>query len=75
MQRKNLIIDEILLREVKKVLDVDTESEAVNSALREVLNLLKVRDLSSHFGTGAWSGDLQEMRDDKPPTKKPKKRA
>ena len=30
VQRKNLIIDEILLKEVKEALDADNESEAVN---------------------------------------------
>ena len=75
MVRKNLILDESLLREVKKGLDANTESEAVNRALSEVLRLLKIRELASQFGSGAWTGSLDQMRDDKSPPKKTKKRA
>jgi Arc/MetJ family transcription regulator len=75
MQRKNLIIDEILLREVKRGLDVNTESEAVNRSLQEVARLLKIRELALHFGTDAWSGQLSKMREDKASPKKTKKQA
>lgn len=75
MQRKNLIIDEVLLKEVKKALDANTESEAVNRSLQEVSQLLKIRELAIHFGSGAWTGNLGEMREDKPSAKKTKKRA
>ena len=75
MQRKNLIIDELLLKEVKRGLDANTESEAVNRSLLEVSKLLKIRELGQQFGSGSWTGDLSQMRDDKLPPKKSKKRA
>ena len=77
MKRKNLIIDENLLKEAKRALDVDTESEAVNLSLREMVRLIKVRDLVNYVGSGVWSGSLEEMRNDKKtsPKKSTKRRA
>jgi hypothetical protein len=75
VQRKNLIIDEQLLKEVKRGLDANTESEAVNKSLLEVSKLLKARELFQQFGSGSWIGDLNQMRDDKPAPKKSTKRA
>lgn len=74
MKRTNLMIDEELLHEAKRVLQAASLSGAVNTALAEAIKMQKVRNLTAFFGKNLWSGDLAEMRDDKPPTRR-KKRA
>ncbi|MEI6399465.1 MAG: type II toxin-antitoxin system VapB family antitoxin [Pseudomonadota bacterium] len=64
-KRTNLMIDEALLKEAKKVLDADTYSAAVNEALAEVIRIAKIKALTEFIGSGAWSGDLSEMRENK----------
>ncbi len=70
MKRTNLIVDEQLLAEAKRLLDADTQSDTVNQALAQTIQMLKIRGLQEFFGTGAWVGDLAEMRDDKPKRRK-----
>lgn len=65
MKRTNLIIDEQLLAEAKRLLGANTQSDTVNQALAETIRMLKIRGLIGFFGTGVWTGDLAEMRDDK----------
>ena len=66
MKRTNLIIDEKLLAEAKRLLAAETQSDAVNQALAQTIKLLKIRGLLDFVGTGAWTGDLGEMREDPP---------
>ena len=73
MKRTNLIIDEQLLSEARQLLGADTQSDTVNQALRHTIKMLKIRGLLTFFGTGAWTGDLSEMREDK--AKTPRRRA
>jgi Arc/MetJ family transcription regulator len=65
MKRTNLIIDEQLLAEAKRLLGAETQSETVNRALAQAIKIQKVRNLMDFFGAGAWSGDLTSMREDK----------
>ena len=62
MKRKNLNLDEKLLREARQMLAAETDSATVNIALAETIRMLKIRDLRTFFGTGAWAGDLDELR-------------
>lgn len=64
MQRKNLIIDENLLKEAMALLGAPTLSETVNASLREVIRLAKIKELSKFFGKNLWVGDLSAMRED-----------
>jgi Arc/MetJ family transcription regulator len=75
MKRKNLIIDEALLANAKRLLKADTESATVNQALEEVVRILKIRDLSSFFGSDVWDGDLATMREDQPKRSSKRRRA
>ena len=72
MKRTNLIVDEQLLAEAKRLLGADTQSDTVNQALAQTIRMLKIRGLQEFFGTGVWVGNLAEMRDDK--TKKRQRR-
>ena len=68
MKRTNLVLDEALLEEAKRVLGAKTYSAAVNAALAEAIRIKKVESLPSFFGSGLWVGDLSEMREDQPRT-------
>ena len=70
MKRMNLIVDESLLAEAKRLLGADTQSETVNKSLEQLIKILKIRGLQDFLGTGAWVGDLSAMREDKPKNKR-----
>lgn len=70
MKRTNLIVDEALLQEAKQLLGAATQSDAVNQALAQTIQLIKIRRLADFFGTGSWTGKLPAMREDKPSSKK-----
>ena len=64
-QRTNLVIDIELLKEAKKILGAETNSATVNEALEEVIRMAKIKSLTNLFGSGIWSGDLAQMREDR----------
>lgn len=66
MKRTNLVLDEKLLEEATRVLGAKTYSEAVNTALREIVRRNQVQSVARFFGTGVWKGNLSEMREDRP---------
>jgi len=65
MKRTNLVLDEEALEEAVRVLGVKTYSAAVNLALKEVVDVRKIRSLPQFFGQGLWQGNLSEMREDR----------
>ena len=72
MKRTNLVLNEKLLEQAVRVLGVKTYSAAVNVALEEVLRVRKIQSLPDFFGRIDWQGDLSEMREDKPRSKRRK---
>jgi Arc/MetJ family transcription regulator len=66
MKRTNLVLDEHLLEEARKLLGTKTYSETVNRALDEAIRIIKIRSIPQFFGKGLWKGDLAEMREDRP---------
>jgi Arc/MetJ family transcription regulator len=66
MRRTNLVLDEELLEEALRVLGSRTYSAAVNTALAEVVRIRRIQQLPGFFGEELWSGDLAEMRGDRP---------
>lgn len=74
-QRTNLVIDIELLKEAKKILGAETNSATVNEALEEVVRMSKIKSMTALFGTGVWSGDLSQMREDKKKSGRTKRRA
>jgi len=64
MKRTNLVLDEHKLEEATKALGVKTYSAAVNLALEEAIRMKKVERIKEFFGTGAWEGNLSDMRED-----------
>ncbi|MBF0441200.1 MAG: type II toxin-antitoxin system VapB family antitoxin [Oligoflexales bacterium] len=76
MKRTNLIVDEKLLKQAKRLLETDTYSATVNLALQEVIKSHNIKQIADLFGSGIWSGELSTMREDKSPpkTKKSKRK-
>jgi Arc/MetJ family transcription regulator len=64
MKRTNLMLDEELLKTATRVLGAKTYSAAVNQALEDAIRTAKIRGLAQFLGSGAWEGQLAEMRED-----------
>ena len=70
MKRMNVMVEEEILSEVKKLLNTDSFSSTINKALEETLQRLRREKFTKYFGSGIWEGDLAEMRDEKRSTRK-----
>jgi Arc/MetJ family transcription regulator len=71
MKRTNLVLDEHLLAEARKLSGEKTYSAAVTRALQEFVRRATAMQIFELQGKGLWEGDLSEMRDDHPRKKKP----
>lgn len=67
MKRTNLVLDEQLLEEAKRVLEGKTYSATVNLALAEAVRFRKIQGLEEFRGSGLWEGNFDEMRADRFP--------
>jgi len=65
MKRTNLVLDEQTLEEATRLSGERTYSRTVNRALSEFVKRVKARRILELAGSGAWTGDLSEMRDDR----------
>nr|WP_295671452.1 type II toxin-antitoxin system VapB family antitoxin [Sphingomonas sp.] len=61
--RTNIVIDDALMAEAQAALGVKTKREAVEEALRRVVQLKRQQGLLALRGIG-WEGDLDAMRTD-----------
>lgn len=74
MRRFSLALDRDLLREAKRELGLRTYSATVNAVLKEAVRREHVK-LADFVGKIEWTGDLSQMRGDRPskrPRRKPK---
>lgn len=60
--RTNIEIDEKLIGEILEKSSIKTKKEAVDTALREYLRLLKLKELAELRGKLKWEGNLEDMR-------------
>jgi Arc/MetJ family transcription regulator len=65
MKRTNLVLDETLLEEATRLSGEKTYSATVIRALEEFVRRAKARQILALRGSGAWEGDLAEMRRDR----------
>ncbi len=66
MRRTNVILDEKLLDEAKRISGQPTYSATINHALRELVRLNNIAEgLKILGGSRAWEGNLEEMRRDR----------
>ncbi len=62
--RTNIDIDDELMAEAMKVTGAKTKKEAVETALRRLLQIDGQKKILELFGKIDWQGDLDEMRRD-----------
>lgn len=66
MKRTNVVLDEHLLEEAVKVSGEKTYARTIERALQEMVRIARIRDIEALAGSGAWHGDLRDMRRDNP---------
>jgi Arc/MetJ family transcription regulator len=64
MKRTNLVLDDTLLEEARRLSGERTQSATVNRALADYVPRVRARRILSLRGSGAWAGDLGQMRGD-----------
>ena len=70
MKRTNVVLDEVLLQEARRLSGEKTYSATIMRALNDFVRRLKARQIFELQGLGLWEGDLAEMRDDHPRKRK-----
>ena len=73
MKRTNLVLREELLEEALRRSGEKTYSRAVEKALEEFIRRVKARQILELRGSGAWEGNLAEMRGDRERTRRRKR--
>lgn len=63
--RTNIVIDEALMNDAIRLTGAKTKREAVEMALRSLIELKKQENLKKFKGKLKWEGDLDEMRKNK----------
>jgi len=74
MKRTNLVLREELLEEAVRLSGERTYSRTVERALEDFVRRAKARQILGLAGSGAWEGNLAEMRDDRPRRKSSERR-
>lgn len=64
MKRTNLVLDEALLQEARRLSGERTYSAAVARALEAFVRRARASRIFELGGSGLWEGDLSEMRRD-----------
>ena len=64
MKRTNLVLDEEVLEEASRLSGEKTYSATVMRALEDFVRRAKARQILDLRGSGAWEGDIGEMRGD-----------
>ena len=65
MKRTNLVLDESILTEAQRLSGERTYSATVMRALEDFVRRAKARRILELRGSGAWEGNLEEMRPDR----------
>lgn len=63
MKRTNIVMDEELVAEAKKLTGIPTQRALVDHALRELVKRKKQKRILNRFGKVKWEGNLNEMRE------------
>jgi Arc/MetJ family transcription regulator len=74
MKRTNLVLREDLLDEALRVSGERTYSQAVERALEDYVRRVKAGQILQLSGSGAWEGNLAEMREDRPAARRRSRR-
>ncbi|MEW6419717.1 MAG: type II toxin-antitoxin system VapB family antitoxin [Nitrospirota bacterium] len=60
--RTNIVIDDRVVEEAKKLTSLKTKKEVVDFALRELVNQLRRKKLLTIRHKGLWEGNLSKWR-------------
>ena len=71
--RTNIVIDDRLMTEAMKAGRFKTKREAVEAALRRLVQANRYQRMIELFGKLEWEGDLKAMRRDRPQSRPPPK--
>jgi Arc/MetJ family transcription regulator len=71
MKRTNLVLNGDMLEEAVRLSGERTYSRTVDRALADFVKRARARRILDLAGSGAWNGDLAEMRDDRPRRSRP----
>jgi Bacterial antitoxin of type II TA system, VapB len=75
MGRTNLVLNMDLLVEAQQLAGERTYSRTVERALEDFIRRAKARRILDLAGSGAWSGELSVVREDRPASRsKPEQR-
>jgi putative antitoxin of VapBC-like toxin-antitoxin system len=66
MARTNLVLNMDLLMEAQQLAGERTYSRTVERALEDFIRRAKARRILDLAGSGAWTGDLSVVREDRP---------
>ena len=62
LKRKNVVLDQIKINRAKRIFDVDTETEAIDLALKQALDLSEFwRDLNRGFNKLIGQGGFKDQ--------------
>jgi Arc/MetJ family transcription regulator len=62
MTRTNVVLDEVLVEECRKVTGIPTQRSLIDHALRELLRHERQKKVLELKGRIAWQGDLRAWR-------------
>lgn len=62
MRRTNVVLDEVLVEECRKVTGIPTQRSLIDHALRELLRHERQKKVLELRGRIAWQGDLRAWR-------------
>ncbi len=62
-KRTNIVINEELIKDIRRFSELKTKREIIERALEDHLNYLKRQKLRSLRGKINWEGDLMKMRE------------
>lgn len=62
MARTNIVIDDGLIREARKLTGLKTKRELVNRALELLVRMEARKGILRYQGSGIWKGDLKASR-------------
>lgn len=62
MGRTNIVLDDKLIREARRLTRLKTKRRIVNEALELLVRSETRKGMMDYFGSGIWKGSLKRMR-------------
>ena len=62
MGRTNIVLDDKLIREARRLTRLKTKRRIVNKALELLVRSETRKGMMDYFGSGIWKGSLKRMR-------------